>query len=59
MEPTRYKVAENVFAVDFPGLDSLEDHRSRFAEFGQMNNLFIYVVWCPTTAPPLKTLWPM
>ena len=40
-EPTRYNVAENVYAIDFPGLDSLEDHRSRFAQFGQMSNLFI------------------
>ena len=54
VEPTRYKVAENVFAVDFPGLDSLEDHRSRFAEFGQMNNLFIYVV--PYNGSPSEDL---
>ena len=53
-EPTRYKVAENVFAVDFPGLDSLEDHRSRLAEFGQMNNLFIYVV--PYNGSPSESL---
>ena len=43
-EPTRYKVGENIVAVDFPGLDSLKDHRSRFAEFGHMNNFFIYLM---------------
>ena len=40
--------------MDFPGLDSLEDHRSRFAEFGQMNNLFIYVV--PYNGSPSEDL---
>ena len=30
--------------MDFPGLDPLADHRSRFVKFGQMNNLFVYVV---------------
>ena len=53
-EPTKYKVAKNVFAVDFPGLDSLEDHRSRFAEFGEMNNLFIYVM--PYNGSPSESL---
>ena len=40
--------------MDFPGLDSLEDHRSRFAEFGLMNNLFIYVV--PYNGSPSESL---
>ena len=53
-EPTRYDVAEHVVAMDFPGLDSLEDHRSRFEEFGPMNNLFIYVV--PYNGSPSESL---
>jgi len=53
-KPTKYKVAENVFAVDFPGRDSLEDHRNNFADFGQMNNLFIYVV--PYNGSPSESL---
>ena len=53
-ELTRYKVADNVNAVDFPGLDSLENHRSMFAQFGQMNNLFIYVM--PYNGSPSENL---
>ena len=40
----RIQSGQNIFAVDFPGLDPLADHRSRFVKFGQMNNLFVYVV---------------
>eukprot|EP00092_Neocalanus_flemingeri_P046452 GFUD01052255.1.p1 GENE.GFUD01052255.1~~GFUD01052255.1.p1 ORF type:complete len:677 (+),score=145.87 GFUD01052255.1:1032-3062(+) len=53
-EPTRYEVAENIFAVDFPGSDSLEDHSQRFKEFGFMNNLFIYVM--PYNGTPSQSL---
>ena len=36
---------EDVFAVDFPGSNSLEDdHRQYFTEFGQLANLFVCVV---------------
>ena len=40
-EPTRYIVADNIMAIDFPGSDSLQDHKGRFAECGHMNNFFI------------------
>eukprot|EP00092_Neocalanus_flemingeri_P008198 GFUD01008839.1.p1 GENE.GFUD01008839.1~~GFUD01008839.1.p1 ORF type:complete len:1020 (+),score=178.99 GFUD01008839.1:195-3254(+) len=53
-EPTRYEVAENIFAIDFPGSDSLEDHSQRFKEFGSMNNLFIYVI--PYNGTPSRSL---
>eukprot|EP00092_Neocalanus_flemingeri_P054092 GFUD01063690.1.p1 GENE.GFUD01063690.1~~GFUD01063690.1.p1 ORF type:complete len:531 (+),score=116.79 GFUD01063690.1:144-1736(+) len=53
-EPTRYEVADNIFAIDFPGSDSLEDHSQRFKEFGFMNNLFIYVM--PYNGTPSQSL---
>ena len=37
-------MADNTFAVDFPGSDSLDDdHRQYFSEFGQLANLFVFV----------------
>ena len=40
-----YPIKENVFAVDFPGSNSLdEDHRLYFNEFGHLANLFVFVV---------------
>ena len=42
--PTLYAVEENVFAIDFPGTDSLEKHADMFKKYGIMNNLFIYVI---------------
>ena len=42
---TTYTIEENVFAVDFPGSNSLDDDRRQyFSEFGQLANLFVYVV---------------
>jgi len=42
---TTYKVGKNVYAVDFPGSNSLDDdHRGFFSEFGHLANLFVCVV---------------
>ena len=41
--PTIYEVGEKMFAIDYPGSDSLFDHAKAFMEFGFMNNMFIYV----------------
>ena len=42
-EPTRCRVGEEVFAVDFPGSDSLQNHKERFADFGMLSNFFVHV----------------
>ena len=44
LEPTRYAVTDNIWAIDFPGSDSLNDHTERFAGCGHMNNFFVYVM---------------
>ena len=54
LEPTRYTVADNIMAIDFPGTDSLQDHKGRFAECGHMNNFFVYVM--PYNGTPSESL---
>jgi energy-coupling factor transporter ATP-binding protein EcfA2 len=53
-EATKYSVAENIFAVDFPGSDSLFSHKERFSQFGRINNFFVYVM--PYTGTPSEAL---
>ena len=44
-KPTKYKIANEIFAVDFPGSNSLKkDVIAGFETFGQMNNMFVYVI---------------
>ena len=43
--PTKYTVAKEIFAVDFPGSNSLRDDVvAGFERFGHMNNMFIYIM---------------
>ena len=43
-EMTTYPVAENVFAIDFPGSNSVDiEHKRFFSEFGQLADLFVVV----------------
>ena len=43
-EMTTYPVAENVFAIDFPGSNSVDiEHKKFFSEYGQLADLFIVV----------------
>ena len=43
-EMTTYTVADNVFAIDFPGSNSLDiEHKKFFSEYGQLANLFVVV----------------
>ena len=42
---TRYRVADQVYAIDFPGSDSLDDHlSSALKNLGHMNNFLVYVI---------------
>ena len=53
--PTKYNIAEDIFAVDFPGSNSLKDDvLAGFERFGHMNNMFIYIM--EYNGEPDKTL---
>jgi GTPase SAR1 family protein len=44
-EPTKYQLADDIFAIDFPGSDSLSDQMCASLESsGHMNNLQVYVI---------------
>ena len=44
-EPTKYQLADDNFAIDFPGSDSLSDQMCASLESsGHMNNLQVYVI---------------
>ena len=44
-EPTKYHVANEIFAIDFPGSTSLTDQlRETFENVGHMNNFQVYVI---------------
>jgi len=45
LEPTKYKVSDDIFAIDFPGSNALEDQICASLESsGHMNNFQIYVM---------------
>ena len=53
--PTKYTVTKDIFAVDFPGSNSLRDDvQAGFEKFGHMNNMFIYIM--EYNGEPDKTL---
>jgi len=54
VEPTIYGISKNIFVIDFPGSDSLEDQSQRFKEFGFMNNFFVYVI--PFNGTPSQSI---
>ena len=43
-KPTVYEVRPKLFAIDYPGTGSVENHSQDFTNFGFLNNLFIYII---------------
>lgn len=54
LEPTRYMVAKNISAIDYPGCDSIQDHKDRFRDCGYMNNISIFII--PYNGTPSESL---